>query len=336
MSVIIASVLVVGGLGLLAAIGLSIASVYLAVDVDPRVEKVDEALPGANCGGCGYPGCSGYAKAVVLDNADITLCAPGGQAIIDILAEILGKEAEAKAKEVARVHCYGTDENCEKQVVYEGMQSCRAAVLLIDSTKKCRYGCDGLGDCVAVCSFDAIYMSPGGIPIVIEDKCTACGKCVDACPKDIITLEPLSSRLYLACSNPEKAKAVKSVCKVGCIACGLCAKKCPSEAITMVDNNPVWDHTKCDNLGVCAAVCPTGAIHDFRETILKAEIDQDKCTGKGECVTACPIRKCITGDPGEKHSVNPDLCCGCEICVDKCPESAISMTEGEKKIQKSA
>ncbi len=333
MSLLLGSVLVVGGLGLLAAIGLSVASIYLAVEVDPRVEKVDAALPAANCGGCGYPGCSGYAKAVVLENADITLCAPGGQDTINAIAEILGKKAETKAREVARVHCNGAEDKCERQVEYEGMKSCRAAVLLIDSTKKCAYGCEGFGDCVAACTFDALYMSDGKIPVVVEDKCTACGKCVEACPKDLITLEPYDTRLYVACSNPEKAKAVKSVCKVGCIGCSLCSKKCPNEAITMENDLPVWDHSKCDNLGVCAAVCPTGAILDIRDFVPKAVIDQDKCSGKHECSKVCPVRKCIEGEEGSKHKVNEDLCCGCEQCVPACPEKAISMTEkpAEKK-----
>jgi electron transport complex protein RnfB len=334
MSLLLASVIIVGGLGLLSSIGLSIAAVYLSVEVDPRVEKIINALPGANCGGCGYAGCSAYAKAVV-EGKDLSLCAPGGQAVIDILAGILGRKAEAKERTVARVHCNGTEENCERRVVYEGMKGCRAAVLLTDSTKKCVYGCEGLGDCVSVCQFDAIYMGPGMVPIVIEEKCTACGKCVEACPKNLISLEPVSTRLYIACSNPEKAKAVKDVCKVGCIGCGLCEKKCPKGAITMENNLPVWNHKKCDNLGVCAAVCPTGAILDIRTSIPKAKIDKKKCTGKGECAKVCPIRNCITGEEGKTHIVNPDLCCGCELCVPVCPEKAISMEES-RKMKKSA
>lgn len=335
MSLLLASVLVVGGLGLVAAIGLSVASIYLHVEVDPRIEKAEAVMPGANCGGCGYPGCSGYAKAVV-EGVDITLCAPGGQAVIDAIAEILDKKVEVKEKMMARVHCNGTDEACDRRLTYEGMKSCRAAVLLTDSTKKCLYGCEGLGDCVSVCQFDAIHMGPGNIPIVSEAKCTACGKCVEACPKNLISLQPEKTRLYVACSNPEKAKAVKSVCKVGCIGCSLCEKKCPKGAITMEDNTPVWDHKKCDNHGVCAAVCPTGAIHDLRKTISKAQIDAKKCSGKGECVKVCPVRKCITGEEGKAHTVNQDLCCGCGLCEPVCPEKAISLVETTVKLAKSA
>ncbi|MBN2135954.1 MAG: RnfABCDGE type electron transport complex subunit B [Acidobacteria bacterium] len=336
MSILLSSIIIVGGLGLLASVGLSIASIYLSIEVDPRVEKVESALPGANCGGCGYPGCSGYAKAVVLNDADISLCAPGGQGTIELLAQIMDKKVQLKEKLVARVHCNGTDANCERKMVYEGMKSCRAAYLLTDSTKKCLYGCEGLGDCVASCSFDAIVMGPGRIPIVNEAKCTSCGKCVEACPKNLITLEPEKTRLYIACSNPEKAKAVKDACKVGCIACGLCEKKCPKGAITIENGNPVWDHKKCDNLGVCAAVCPTGAIHDIRKMIPKAHIDPKKCTGKGECVKVCPVRKCIEGEEGKTHKVNKDLCCGCGLCVPVCPEKAITLKEGKAKLQKTA
>jgi electron transport complex protein RnfB len=333
-STLLLSLIVVGGLGLLAAAGLSIAAIFLSIEVDPRLEKVENALPGVNCGGCGYPGCSGYAKAVI-EGEDIALCAPGGQETVKKLAEILGRAVTEKAKEIARVHCYGTEENCERRLIYEGIKSCRAAYLLTDSTKKCIYGCEGMGDCVDSCQFDAIYMGPGRIPIVIEDNCTACGKCVEACPKDLITLEPYETRTYVACSNPEKAKDVKSVCKVGCIGCGLCEKKCPESAITMENNIPVWNHKKCDNLGVCAAVCPTGAIDDIRKYIPKAVIDPSKCKGHGECAKVCPIRKCITGEEGKIYSIDPDLCCGCGQCLPVCPEKAITMPKSNE-IQKTA
>jgi len=331
-SVLLLSIIVVGGLGLLAAAGLSIASIFLSVEVDPRLKKVEDTLPGINCGGCGFASCSVYAQAM-LEGEDISLCAPGGEETSKKLADILDREISEKAKEVARVHCNGTEENCERRLIYNGVESCRAAYLLTDSTKKCIYGCEGMGDCVDSCPFDAIYMGPGRIPIVIEDKCTACGNCVEACPKDLITLQPYDTRTCVACSNPERARDVKSVCKVGCIACSLCEKRCPTGAIKMENNLPVWNHKKCDNLGVCAAVCPTNAIHDIREYIPKAAIDPDKCTGSGECVKACPIRKCITGEEGEVHKINPDLCCGCGQCVPVCPEKAITMPE-DKKIQK--
>jgi RnfABCDGE-type electron transport complex B subunit len=316
----------IGGLGALASVGLSIASKYLAVEVNPLVEKAEAILPGANCGGCGYPGCSGYARAVV-DGADISLCSPGGQKVIDALAALLGREVTMKARQVARVHCNGTEENCERRITYQGVQNCRAAVLLTDSTKKCIYSCEGFGDCVAVCKFDAIYMGPGKIPVVIEDACTACGKCVSACPKNLISLEPFDTRTYVACSNPDPGKEVRAVCKVGCISCGLCEKKCPTGAIKLENNIPIWDFKKCDNLGVCAAVCPTGAIHDLRKFIPKAEIDADKCKGHGECEKICPVKKCITGEAGKVHVINAELCCGCAQCVAVCPEKAITMTK---------
>jgi len=335
LNILLLSIAIVGGLGLIFSVGLSIASIYLTIKTDLRYEKMLSVLASANCGACGYPGCSGYAKAI-LQGADFNLCTPGGQKTLDAISELLGKKAEAKAKEVARVNCNGTEANCEQRLIYDGLQTCRATTLMTDSTKKCLYGCEGYGDCVVSCMFDAIHMGPGRIPIVDEEKCTACGKCVKSCPKHLITIQPFETRTYIACSNPDKGKAVTSVCKAGCIACELCVKKCPKGALVMKNGIPVWDQGKCDNLGVCAAVCPTGAIQDLRKQIPKAFISPDECTGKGECSKVCPIRNCITGEPGKKHTVNPELCCGCKLCAPVCPSKAISMSEEKKTKRKTA
>lgn len=335
MNIALLAIAIVGGLGLIFSVGLSIASIYLSIKTDPRYDKILSALAGANCGACGYPGCSGYAKAI-LSGTNFNLCTPGGQKSLDSISEVLGKKAELKAKEVARVHCNGTEANCERRIEYDGVKTCKATTIMTDSTKKCLYGCEGYGDCVVSCLFGAIHMGPGKVPIVDEEKCTACGKCVKACPKHLITIEPYDIRTYAACSNPDKGKAVTSVCKVGCISCELCVKKCPRGALTMKNGVPVWDNKKCDNRGVCAAVCPTGAIHDIRKHVTKAFIAPDECVGIGECVKACPIRNCITGEPGKKHTVNPDLCCGCELCVPVCPSKAISMTGKGTSKRKSA
>jgi electron transport complex protein RnfB len=258
--VVISSILGIGGLGLLFGASLAYASKKFAVEVDPKIEEILEKLPGANCGGCGYPGCSGYAEAVVKSGASMTLCAPGGQAVIQDIANILGVEAaDMGEKMVAVVQCRGDNEKAPKRFHYAGITNCQAAQILMGGDKACVYGCLGLGTCVESCPFGAMRMGEDGLPIVIEEKCTACGNCVSACPRGIMKLIPVSQKVFLGCVSQDKGKAVKQVCKVGCTGCTLCAnpKTTPSGSIQMKGNLPEIVDIKADDLMTAVEKCPT-------------------------------------------------------------------------------
>lgn len=253
------AVLSMGGLGLLLGLGLAVASKKFAVTIDPKIEQVLDVLPGANCGGCGYPGCSGFAEAVVGGKVLVTDCKPGGPEIAEQIAGILGVEVGDVAPEVASVHCQGGRKEAKEKCLYEGLESCAAAWLIAQGSKSCNYGCLGLGDCVRECPYEALIMGDNGLPVVIEEKCTACGLCVSACPRGIIQLIPKTARVYLGCVSQDRAKAVKGICTIGCIGCKVCStpKVTPSEAIQMEGNLPVIDYTIEDDLSAAVAKCPT-------------------------------------------------------------------------------
>lgn len=252
---------VLGLVGLISAVMLAIASRVFAVKVDDRITAITAALPGANCGGCGYAGCSGYAAAIVNKGVDPSLCAPGGNASVKAIGEILGMTIEEKARAVARVRCGGTSDKCRARFDYRGLKTCRGAVMLNEGgAKSCPYGCEGLGDCVDVCVFDAIHIGADGIPAVNAVRCTGCGKCVAACPKDVIELQAWEGAVAINCNSQWKGREVKAVCEVGCIACLACVKACPWEAISMKGNIPVIDYSKCRACGLCVDSCKPGSI----------------------------------------------------------------------------
>ncbi len=255
----IASIIALGGLGFLFGAGLAFASKKFAVKIDPKVEKVQDVLPGSNCGACGYPGCSAYAEAVATGEAACNLCAPGGKEVSDMLADIMEKTSEGSEEpKVAIVACQGDKENASDKFIYQGIEDCHAAQLVGGGHKDCEYGCLGLGSCVRACPFDAMYMDDNGLPVVIEEKCTACGICVSTCPRGIMQLIPRKQKVYLACVSQDKAKAVKSVCSAGCFACKICAtpKVTPSGAIEMDGNLPVIKDTQSDELYNAVEKCP--------------------------------------------------------------------------------
>ncbi len=260
--VVISSILGIGSLGLFFGASLAYASRKFAVEVDPKIEKILEELPGANCGACGYPGCSGYAEAIVKSGADISLCTPGGMDVTEKVAEIMGVEAgDAGEKMVAVVQCRGDNEKAPKRFHYKGITDCHAAQLIMGGDKACVYGCLGLGTCVESCPFGAMYMGDDGLPVVIEDKCTACGMCVSACPRNIMALIPVSQKIFLGCVSQDKGKSVKQVCKVGCIGCKLCAnpKTTPSGSIEMKGNLPVIVDIAAEDLPAAVEKCPTNS-----------------------------------------------------------------------------
>jgi len=266
-------------LGLLLALILFWVARKFKVEEDPRIDEVEKALPGANCGGCGFAGCRAFADAAVkAPNLDNQYCPVGGNDVMKKVASILGYEVKEKAPRVAVVRCNGSCESRPKTNVYDGASSCRVKAALYSGDTGCAYGCLGCGDCVAACQFGALSMDPEtGLPVVDESKCTACGACVKACPKNIIELRnkgPRGMRVYVSCMNKDKGPAAKKACAAACIGCGICAKTCTHDAIVVADNVAYIDFNKCRLCRECEAMCPTGAIHgvNFPKELDKAAV----------------------------------------------------------------
>ena len=311
-----------GGIGVILGASLAFASKQFAVEVDPRVEQILDILPGANCGGCGYAGCSAYAEAIVREGVDTNLCAPGGPDVVHKIADLLGLAKTVSVRKVAYLHCAGSKDKAVDKYIYDGIKDCRKAIALAGGPKACEYGCIGYGSCVDVCKFDALHMGENGLPVVDRMKCTGCGACVRECPKNLFTLEPDSTIIYLACSSHEKGKAVKDVCSVGCIGCGICVKVTEGEVIEMKDNLPSVKYDESPNLILAHYKCPTKSYIDLAAKRPHMNIDT-KCKGHGECVKVCPVKDCITGEEGKPHLINGKLCIGCGLCLGVCPEKAI-------------
>lgn len=256
---LIAMAILGGVLGLV----LAVASKKFHVETDPRVEQVLAALPGANCGACGQPGCAGYAEAVVLRGAAVNLCSAGGAACAKTIAAIMG--VEATAAEPAFATCSCQKQGVTVKYVYDGPRSCKAAnsAGLAGGMLSCTHGCLGLGDCAAACPFGALTLGSGGLPIVDEEKCTGCRKCVAACPRGLMRVDPESRVVLVACINKDKGGDAAKLCERACIVCRKCEKECPRGAISMVDNLAVIDYAKCDFCGKCVPVCPRNIIVDL-------------------------------------------------------------------------
>lgn len=267
-SFIMITVAALAATGLVAAVILYFVSQKFKVFEDPRIGEVEAVLPGANCGGCGFPGCHGMACALVrADDLSSLSCPVGGQDVMQKVATILGKEAVAAAPKVAVVRCNGTCEARPKTVEYDGAKSCAILAANFGGETNCSFGCLGCGDCVSACQFGAIKMNQEtGLPEVDEEKCVACGACVKACPKSIIELRnkgPKSRRLFVSCVNKDKGAAAMKACKNACIGCGKCAKECQFDAIKVENNVAYIDFMKCRLCRKCAAACPTHAIHEL-------------------------------------------------------------------------
>lgn len=230
------------------------------VERDPKIDEVREALPGANCGGCGYPGCDGYAEAVATGRAPTTKCTAGGSATAEAVSKIMGVDA-AREDVVSVLLCQGTKDVAVSKGEYVGVQTCRAAKLSTGSVKACSWGCQGFGDCVNVCKFDALAMGEDGLPHVNYDNCTGCGMCAEECPQKLFVMVPREKKgSIVLCSNRNVIKAnVLKTCKTGCIKCEICVKSCPEKCITMVNGIPVTEYSKCTSCGICVQKCPTHA-----------------------------------------------------------------------------
>lgn len=252
---ILYAIAIVGGVGLFIGIALGIAGKFFAVEVDEKEVAVREALPGNNCGGCGFPGCDGLAAAIARGESEPSACPVGGEPVAKVIADIMGVEANV-VKKVAFVACSGDCDKAKDKYNYYGNMSCQdAANIPGGGAKACSYGCLGLGSCVRACEFDAIHVVDG-IAVVDRDKCKSCGKCVAACPKGLISIIPASQKYMVQCHSKDKGRDVMQSCTVGCIGCSLCAKSCPKEAIEFKDNLATIDTEKCVNCGICAGKCP--------------------------------------------------------------------------------
>lgn len=264
MSEIIITMVIVGGCGLLFGCLLAFAAVIFKVEKDERIGRIEKILPGANCGACGYAGCAAYAAAVATEGAAVSRCSVGKGAVAEKIAEIMGGKAEKTEPGVARIMCAGKCGIAEDKYEYSGIADCASAAKLAGGAKTCANGCLGLGSCVKVCKFGALYISDG-VARVDENKCTACGMCIKACPKHIIEIVPAEYGVLAPCSNTEKGAETGKYCRAGCIGCRICEKNCPTGAVTVLNNHAVIDYGKCIACGICADKCPKRLIRKRRK-----------------------------------------------------------------------
>ncbi len=249
------------GLGVGLAAILAAANRKLHVDEDPRIDQVEEMLPHANCGACGEPGCRPFAEAAVKGKADPGLCTVNSREMTQAIANLLGVEVGRREKRVARLACAGGAHVAYFRAKYKGLESCRAAAVVAGGGKGCTWGCLGLGDCESACEFDSIHMNKYGLPVVDDNKCVACGDCVEVCPKDLFSLHPISHRLWVACKSLSEEGEAEQDCEVACTGCGRCSADAPEGLITIENNLAVIDYSK-NRLASKVAIerCPTGAI----------------------------------------------------------------------------
>ncbi|MDD5456607.1 MAG: RnfABCDGE type electron transport complex subunit B [Candidatus Margulisbacteria bacterium] len=286
----ILSVILLALLGLGLGIFLAYSSQKFKVEKDPKIEKLEEALPGSNCGACGYPGCSGLAEALAKGEAAYDACKAGGSTTADKVCAVLGKDIqnEKSEKQFAYIRCKGMGKDVAKEkFTYIGIDSCLMAMQTGGGWKECSYGCLELGDCVKACIFDALKINKQGYPEVNVAKCTACGLCVKACPKNLITMIGLKDKTYLVgCQSKDKGSVVRNVCKIGCIGCGLCVKACKYHAIKLENALAEIDQTKCKFCGECVKVCPQKTID-----CLDAPLCVDTASKKSDACAACGVCK---------------------------------------------
>jgi Na+-translocating ferredoxin:NAD+ oxidoreductase subunit B len=256
---ILIAILILGCLGLLFGIGLAIASKKLAVQINPKLDEVQHLLPGSNCGACGNPGCFGFAESLLSGKGTADNCRVCSEEAKENIARIMGVALEKQIKKIATLHCNGGLKIKDKYL-YDGVNDCVAANLVLGGQKACVFACLGFGTCQAACPFGAISMSGEALPVVDQVKCRSCNKCVLACPKKLFSLISVTYNVYVACSSHDSGRDVKAVCPVGCIACKLCEKACKFDAIHVIDNLAVIDYHKCTSCQECVKVCPAKTI----------------------------------------------------------------------------
>ena len=257
---IAAAAAVVGIVGIFVGLFLGVAGIRFKVETDEREEKVLSALPGNNCGGCGYPGCSGLAAAIVKGEAPVNGCPVGGEAVGRAIGEIMGVDAGESRRMTAFVHCQGDCDKAATDYDYYGAKDCRMMSFVPGGgPKTCNSGCLGFGTCVQVCPFYAIHVV-NGVALVDREKCKACGKCVQVCPKHLISLIPYEAKTAAACSSTDKGPVTAKACKTGCVGCGICVRSCPEGAVKVESFHAVIDQEKCTGCGICEEKCPKKAI----------------------------------------------------------------------------
>lgn len=255
---------IVGAVGLFIGVFLGVAGIRFKVEVDEREEAVLAALPGNNCGGCGFPGCSGLAAAIAKGEAPVNGCPVGGEETAKKVAAIMGVEASESKKLVAFVACQGTCDKAGNDYAYTGIEDCRMMSFVPNGgAKSCEYGCLGYGSCVKACQFDAIHIVDG-VAVVDKEACKSCGQCTLVCPKGLISMIPYDAAYMVACSSKAKGVDTMKACSVGCIGCGICKKNCPHEAVTVENFCAKIDPEKCQGCGICAQKCPKKSIIEVR------------------------------------------------------------------------
>jgi len=255
------ALLFLSGIALVFGVTLALIAKFFNTKTDPKVEQVDELLAHAHCGACGFAGCHQYAEAVVnKPEVSPSLCTPAGKAAAAKIAALVGKDAGEQEPKTAFVACRGDSEMSKKKFEHRGVPDCVAAATVAGGDKECPFGCLGYGSCEAACPFGAIAVNANGLAVVDQKKCVACGLCVKACPRKIISIVTISKKPFVKCYSNDKGPAVRRICKVGCIGCGLCAKNCPSQAIEFTKNLAKIDQKKCTDCGLCETKCPTKAI----------------------------------------------------------------------------
>ena len=305
--IVLYTIITVSSIGILAAVILYFAAQKFKVFEDPRIDQVEDALPSANCGGCGYPGCRNFAEACVkTDNFDDLYCPVGGNECMADVASILGKVAAEKAPQVAVIRCSGTPEKRDKTNDYDGASNCVIAASLYSGDTGCSFGCLGLGDCTVVCDFDAIHMNlMTGLPEVVDDKCTACNACVEVCPKDIIELRKVNKKdrkIFVSCINEDKGGVAKKSCSVACIGCKACVKVCPYDAIVVENFLAYIDPNKCKLCRKCVPVCPTDSILEINFPVRKVKTEKAPVKKKAADVEEVSTKKVVAST--EKKSDN--------------------------------
>jgi Na+-translocating ferredoxin:NAD+ oxidoreductase RNF subunit RnfB len=307
--ILIIAVLTLGGLGLISAIILYFIASKFRVIEDPNIDLVEAALPSANCGGCGFPGCRAFAEATTKSardekSLDTLFCPVGGNEVMQQVGAILGLEVAAQDPMIAVIRCNGSFAHAPSKIKFDGIASCAFANNLFSGEGGCMFGCLGQGDCVEACDFDAIHLNPDtGLPVV-NDKCTACGACVDVCPRNIIEMRKRGikdRRIFVSCVNKEKGGIAKQNCEVACTGCTKCEKVCKFDAITITDFLAYIDFNKCTLCRKCVEECPTNAIWEVNFKPRKPKIDKPEAPAGGDMDTVMVADAGLANNKGAKN-----------------------------------